>query len=210
VALGQQAERIARMAATGRGQAGPDSFETIRERAKRMHVTRHAAPGLAASRRAARRAADLHLRGTVADVGNTGVPLAMPFQPCPKCKTLRSFVNVDGGLTYRCAGCEWFWSLTAGSPAGTATAPLAQGGTAVTVASGGAAFTSGMRVLYDSGTSAEVLNVDPGATGTSVPVSAAVKAHLTAATFGKLVLAPTLGGVGQQAVPQLPGISGVN
>jgi hypothetical protein len=35
----------------------------------------------------------------VADVGNTGVPLAMPCQFCPKCKTLRSFVNVDGGLT---------------------------------------------------------------------------------------------------------------
>jgi hypothetical protein len=29
------------------------------------------------------------------------------------------------------------------------------------------------------------------------------------ATFGKLVLAPTLGGVGQQAVPHLPGVGGV-
>jgi hypothetical protein len=38
VALGQQAERIARMAATGRVQAGPDSFETIRERAKHLYV----------------------------------------------------------------------------------------------------------------------------------------------------------------------------
>jgi len=128
----------------------------------------------------------------------------------PECKTLRSFVNVDGGQTYRCAECEWFWSLTAGSPAGTATAPLAQGGTAVTVTSGGAAFTSGMQVLYDSGTSAEVLNVGPGATGMSVPVSAAVKAHTAGATFGKLVTSSTLGGVGQLAVPQLPGISVVN
>jgi hypothetical protein len=145
----------------------------------------------------------------MASAGIVGVPLAVRLS-CPKCKTLRSFVNADGGVTFRCSGCEWFWSLTAGSPSGTATAPLAQGGTAITVASGGASFTSGMQVLYDTGASAEVLTVGPGATGTSVPVSAAVKAHLTGATFGKLVLTPTLNGAGQQAVPQLPGISGIN
>jgi hypothetical protein len=127
-----------------------------------------------------------------------------------KCKTLRSFVNVDGGVTFRCAGCEWYWSLTAGSPSGTTNAPLAQGAVALPVASGGASFTKGMQILLDTVTSAEVVNVTATGSGTSIPVTAVVKAHLTAAAFAQLVIKPTLNGAGQQAVPQLPGISGVN
>lgn len=43
-----------------------------------------------------------------------GVPAAVTLT-CPRCKTLRSFFNVDGGTLFRCGGCEWYWTL--GTPA---------------------------------------------------------------------------------------------
>jgi hypothetical protein len=141
----------------------------------------------------------------VPDVGNTGVPVAMPFQLCPRCKTVRPFINIDGGVTFRCGGCEWSWTLSAGSPSGTTNAALAQGATALPAASGGASFTTGMQLLLDAGTSAEVATVTATGSATSIPVKALVKSHLTAAALGQLVLTPTSHGIGQQAVPAAPG-----
>lgn len=130
-----------------------------------------------------------------------GIPVAT-FLTCPRCKITRSFVNIDGGTLFRCAGCEWPFTLSAVAPTGTSTAPLSITGTAVTVASGGASFTTGMLVLYDTGTSAEVLKVTATGSATSIPVTAATKAHLTGATFGQLAISPTLSGVGEDQVPQ--------
>jgi len=94
----------------------------------------------------------------------TGVPATVALT-CPRCKTYRQFVNVDGGTLFRCAGCEWYWSLGTQAPTGTDTATLAVGGTSLTVASGGTAFTSGMLLLFDTTVNAEVLKVTATGTG---------------------------------------------
>jgi hypothetical protein len=129
-----------------------------------------------------------------------GVPAALTLT-CPRCKTLRKFVHVDTATLYRCGGCEWYFTLGTQAPTGTDTATLAVGGTTLTVASGGASFTSGMLLLFDTGSNAEVLRVTSTGTATNIPVSAAIKAHLANATFGQLLISSTLSGVGQAAVP---------
>lgn len=76
----------------------------------------------------------------------TGVPTAYT-QLCPRCKALRSWVNVNGGTTYRCSGCEWTWTLqtpaiaTPGVPATTVTASNTTG-TVVAVTITGGTLTS--------------------------------------------------------------------
>lgn len=128
---------------------------------------------------------------------------------CPRCKALRSFVNVSqGGILYRCSGCEWSFSFTAVAPTGTASAAITVPATtfAITVASGGASFTAGMYVLYDVGPLAEVVKVTTTGTATNIPVAAGfAKPHLTAVTFGQLAISSTYAGVGQEAVPGAPG-----
>jgi len=131
------------------------------------------------------------------------VPAAVRLT-CPRCRVLRPFRAIDGATLFRCGGCEWYYTLSAVAPTGTSTAGLAAGGTAITVASGGASFTAGMILLYDTGQSAEVLSVTATGSATSIPVSAAVKAHLTGATFGQMAATPTYGGigVGDAVIPQ--------
>lgn len=142
----------------------------------------------------------------MASSGIPGMPVDVRLT-CPRCKLLpRLFVAVDGKTLYRCNGCEWYFTLGTQAPTGTDTATLAVGGTAITVASGGASFTSGMLILFDTGTNTEVLTVAAGATGTNIPLSTpAIKAHLANATFGQLLISSTLGGVGQDQVPANPG-----
>ena len=123
---------------------------------------------------------------------------------CPRCKFPGSFVGIDGGVSYRCSRCEWAFTLSTQAPTGTATVALAQGGTAITVASGGASFTTGMVLLFDVGQLAEVLQVTATGTATNIPVSPAVKTHLINATFGQLLLTPTLNGLAQQRIPGPP------
>lgn len=115
---------------------------------------------------------------------------------CPRCRILRPFTAIDGATGFRCAGCEWLYTLAPIAPTGTSNGALAAGGTAVSVVSGGAAFTSGMQLLYDTGQLTEVLTVNGAATGTSIPVTPATRSHLTAATFGQLSLAPAYAGIG--------------
>ena len=115
---------------------------------------------------------------------------------CPRCRCLRFFNAVDGRVTFRCAGCEWYYLLSAVAPTGTSNAALAVGGTAIGVASGGAAFTSGMILLIDTGVLAEVVTVNGSATATSIPVTAAVRGHASAMTFGQLAIAPRDSGIG--------------
>src|SRR5260370_38347610 len=96
---------------------------------------------------------------------------------CPRCKALRSFVNVSaGGVTYRCSGCEWTFTFAAQAPTGTSNAAVVTPATtfAISVASGGASFTAGMYLLYDTGGKAEVLRGTPTGTATSSPVAAGV------------------------------------
>ena len=125
---------------------------------------------------------------------------------CPRCRALRNFPSIDGGVLYRCAGCEWQWGLSTQAPTGTATAVLNAGGTAITVASGGASFTNGMQLLYDTGQASEVLTVNGSATATNIPVTAAVRGHLTAVTFGQLLIGLSFTGIGDQgAVIPNPG-----
>ena len=128
---------------------------------------------------------------------------------CPRCKTLRSFVNVSaGGVQYRCGGCEWTFTFAAVAPTGTATAAITLPLTTFTiaVASGGASFTTGMKLLYDVGALAEVVTVSATGSATSIPVAAGFsKTHLTGVTFGQLAISSTYAGVGQAAVPNAPG-----
>lgn len=120
---------------------------------------------------------------------------------CPRCQALRPFNDIDGRVLYRCAGCEWYFTFTAVAPTGTDTATLAVGGTALTVASGGASFTAGMYLLFDTSTSAEVLYVTTTGTATNIPVAAAGKAHSANATFGKLLISPSYSGAGLDGIP---------
>jgi hypothetical protein len=124
---------------------------------------------------------------------------------CPREKVLRLFVNLDGGVTHRCTGCEWQFTFSAVSPTGTDTATVTAGSTtAITVASGGASFTSGMKLLFDTGTNAEVVTVGPGSTGTNVPVPGGfAKSHSANATFGQLQVAPSFAVA--DTVPAAPG-----
>jgi hypothetical protein len=134
---------------------------------------------------------------------------------CPRCKVLRTFLDVsEGGVQYRCAGCEWTFTLTTTAPTGTSTAAVSKGGTTITVASGGASFTNGMTLLYDTGVNAEVVLVNGAATGTSIPIAGQwtgetrdgwAKAHGSGATFGQLAVSSTFAGAGQEAVPANPG-----
>ena len=111
--------------------------------------------------------------------------------PCPRCRTTRRFLAIDGATTFRCAGCEWFYTLSAVAPTGAATATLPAGGTAITVASGGASFTAGMLILYDTGQLTEILTVTATGTALSIPVSAAVRGHASAAPGGTVTAAVT-------------------
>jgi hypothetical protein len=132
----------------------------------------------------------------------TGTPTAV-YATCPRCRTRRSFVITGAGTAYRCAGCEWPFTFTSAAPTGTSNAALSAGGTAISVASGGASFTTGMQLLFDTGNPllAEVLTVTATGSATSIPVLAAAKAHLTAAAFGQLAVNPTLSAIGEDAVP---------
>jgi len=125
---------------------------------------------------------------------------------CPRCRALRLFAAIDGQVTYRCAACEWYYLLSAVAPTGTSTAALPAGGTAITVASGGASFTNGMLLLYDTGVSSEVLTVNGTATATSIPVATAVRGHLSGVTFGQLSIGLRFTGIGVgDAVIPAPG-----
>ena len=128
------------------------------------------------------------------------VPAAIRLT-CPRCRILRVFAAMDGSTGFRCKGCELQYTLSAVAPTGTSTATLAAGGTAITVASGGASFTNGMILLYDTVQSAEVLTVNGSATGTSIPVFAAIKAHNTGATFGQLAIVPAYSGYSVEPQP---------
>jgi uncharacterized paraquat-inducible protein A len=137
-----------------------------------------------------------------------GVPVAARLQ-CPRCHFPGSFINIDGGTAYRCSRCEWRFTLSTQAPTGTATNALAQGGTALTVASGGASFTNGMFLLFDTGANAEPLVVNGVSTATNVPVTAAVKAHSSNATFGQLLISSAFSGLGMATVPPVsPYLSG--
>jgi hypothetical protein len=135
-----------------------------------------------------------------------GVP-ADVYLTCQRCHYRRLFVNVDGGTVFRCSGCEWYWTLSTQAPTGTDTATLLVGGLALTVASGGASFTAGMLILFDTLVNAEVLTAAAGATGVNIPLAApgAMKAHLANATFGQLLMTPTNSGFDMNAVPNNPG-----
>ena len=129
---------------------------------------------------------------------------------CPRCWARRVFINVSGGgVTYRCAGCEWLFTLGTKTPTGTISADAAIDDTALTVASGGASFTNGMFLLLGTGAGAEVVTVNDDATATSVPVQSGTptgedvaglaKAHTSGAAFGQLTLTPL--NSHEQAVP---------
>lgn len=213
-------------------------------------------------------------------IAGTGLPASI-LQVCPRCRIFRKFMNVDGGTTFRCGGCEWYWTLATaavpaapavpastvnatntgagviavtisggtltavtvnavqvGTTAGTYLVPaagtinitytvaptwtwqlpvtngaLAQGATAVPVASGGAYFTAAMALMIDTGINAEVVTVQAGATGTSIPVIngdwpagfGLVKAHTSGVSFSNLAMVSTFSAVGQDAVPAAPG-----
>src|SRR5215467_6367246 len=114
-----------------------------------------------------------------------GTPTAF-YIPCPRCKIRRAMVNVDGGTLYRCAGCEWFYTMTTTAPTGTTNASRAVSAATIPVASGGASFTLGMNVLIDTGASAEVVIVTATGSATSIPVTPFGKAHNSAVAIGQV------------------------
>jgi hypothetical protein len=71
------------------------------------------------------------------------------------------------------------------TPTSTASAQIAQGATAITVASGGASFTNGMVISIIDGNNTELVVVGAGSTGTSVVVAATANAHASGVTFGQ-------------------------
>src|SRR5215475_1177311 len=112
---------------------------------------------------------------------------------CPRCKTLRLFVNESqSGTGYFCAGCEWDFTIGTQAPTGTTNAAITAGvSVTLSVASGGASFTNGMLLMVDGGTTAEVVQVVGSATGTSIPVPGGFSLnHGSAAPFGQLLLTP--------------------
>jgi hypothetical protein len=131
-----------------------------------------------------------------------GVPAEI-ILTCPRCKTLRALVNVNGGTTFRCAGCEWFLSLSTQAPTGTTNASRAIGAATIPVASGGASFTSGMQILIDTGANSEVVTATSTGSGTSIPVTPFIKAHNSAVAIGQLKIGPTTAGVGENQVPNV-------
>lgn len=133
-----------------------------------------------------------------------GVP-ATVLLVCPREKSQRLFVNIDGGITFRCSACEWSYTLGTQAPTNTTSASASVGATAISVASGGASFTTGMYVLWDTGTSAEVVKVTATGSSSSIPVTAAIKAHNSAVAIGQLLISPTFNAVGEDAVPVAPG-----
>ena len=137
-----------------------------------------------------------------------GVPADVALT-CPRCRFRRFMVNVDGGTLFRCQGCEWYFTLSTQAPTGTGTAAVTAGSTvAITVASGGTSFTSGMLLLYDTAVSAnaEVVTVTATGSATSIPVAGGfIKSHSSSAAFGQLSIGSTLSGVGEDQVPNLPG-----
>ncbi len=133
-----------------------------------------------------------------------GVPQAISLT-CPRCKISRRFSNVDGGTLFRCTGCEWYWTLGTQAPTGTTNASRSIGAATIPVASGGASFTSGMLILIDTGTAAEVVTATSTGSATSIPVTAFIKAHNSGVAVGQLLVSSTYSGVGQDAVPANPG-----
>jgi hypothetical protein len=135
----------------------------------------------------------------------SGVPAAA-WLTCPRCTAPRTMVNVDGGVLCACGGCEWQIALSTQAPTGTTNAAITAGSTAISVASGGASFISGMLLLIDTSTGAEVVTVVGSATNTSIPVPGGfLKNHGSGATFGQLLTSSALTGVGQAMVPAAPG-----
>lgn len=133
---------------------------------------------------------------------------------CPRCKTLRSFVDISGGVLYLCSGCEWQFTLSTIAPTGVTNASRAPGTATIPVASGGASFTSGMTILIDTGVNAEVVQATATGSATSIPIGGQwagevrdgfAKNHNSGVAFGQLAVTPTYGGVGQEAVPANPG-----
>jgi hypothetical protein len=133
-----------------------------------------------------------------------GVPAAVTLT-CPREKILRRFGNIDGGVTYRCSGCEWTYTLGTQAPTGTTNASASVGAVTISVASGGASFTSGMKILWDTGTAAEVVTATATGSATSIPVTACIKAHNSAVAIGQLLVSSTYAGVGEDAIPVAPG-----
>jgi hypothetical protein len=131
-----------------------------------------------------------------------GVPAALQLT-CPRCKIIRRLENVDGGITFRCAGCEWYLTLATQAPTGTTNASRAIGAATIPVASGGASFTGGMLILIDTAANAEVVTATSTGSATSIPVTPFIKAHNSAVAIGQLKINPTLTGVGLDAVPNV-------
>lgn len=133
-----------------------------------------------------------------------GVPAAVALT-CPRCHYLRAFENIDGGQLFRCSGCEWSMSLSTQAPTGVTNAVAVAGAVAISVASGGAAFTSGMKILWDTGANAEVVTATATGSATSIPVTAALKGHASGSAIGQLLTGPTYSGAGLETVPPAPG-----
>lgn len=124
---------------------------------------------------------------------------------CPRCWFTRLFVNISqGGVLYKCTGCEWTFTFGTQSPTGTSTAVITAGTTvAITVASGGTSFTAGMQVLVDTAANAEVVTVSATGSATSIPVAAGfTKNHSASVAIGQVLLTPAFNSSGEQAVPQ--------
>lgn len=137
-------------------------------------------------------------------MAGAGVPTSVRLT-CPRCKSLRYFVSVDGGVSQRCSGCEWYFTLGTQAPTGTTNASRSIGATTIPVASGGASFTSGMFILIDTGVNTEVVQATSTGSASSIPVTAFLKAHNSAVAIGQLLVSPSYSAVGEDAIPVAAG-----
>lgn len=109
-------------------------------------------------------------------LGQSGVTAATGF-PLPAGASIQ--VNWNAAL-YAVAAVD---SIKA--PSLQASAPISQGATTITVASGGASFTNGMVIAIIDGNNTELVVGASGSNATTVNISATAKAHATGVTFGQ-------------------------
>jgi hypothetical protein len=83
--------------------------------------------------------------------------------------------------------------FTPGTVAGTATAAVAQGGSVISVASGGSAFTTGSYLAIEQGSVRQEVAKVAAQTGTTVTITGTFAiAHGSASTFATVLAAATL------------------
>jgi len=167
-------------------------------------VTVGSAPGVPASGTATTNLV-ANTKGSIVIVTLSGFTATFVYVNGVQVGTTNAAYAVPAGaaisVTYSVAG-TWTWVL----PVSNGT--VAAGATALPIAAGGAAFTSGEQLYFSDGSLSETVTVGSGSTATSIVIAGSgfANAHATAKSFGDVVLTSAYSGAGVgEAVPAAPG-----